>query len=209
MGKNPYVRRAKVSAAKFRQFLRYFAMDMEATKIAALTGLNRNTVNRLATALRRRMAETCDRESAELQTAAWSTPRVYAEPVLRRHGRGRSSECVLLSALPNRHVHSDLAVCHPAGETSERHDQPGSSEAQGREKPVLRREPRRLASLEPQRARLLDSFWGLATQRLAKFKGVPRSTLRLHLKECEFRFNHREDDLYQVLLNLVREKPLC
>jgi transposase len=207
MGKNPYVRRAKISTAKFRRFLRYFAMDMEATKIAALTGLNRNTVNRLATALRRRMAEACDRESAELESMAWSTPRVYAEPVLRRR-RGRSSECVLLSALPNRHVHSDLAVCYPSSETSERHDQPGSREAEGRDKPALRREFRRLSSPEPQRARLLDSFWGLATQRLAKFKGVPRSTLRLHLKECEFRFNHREDDLYQVLLNLVRQNPL-
>ncbi|MDQ4122761.1 MAG: IS1595 family transposase, partial [Acidobacteriota bacterium] len=30
----------------------------------------------------------------------------------------------------------------------------------------------------------------------------------LHLKECEFRFNHRRDDLYQVLLRTLRNHPL-
>jgi transposase-like protein len=30
--------------------------------------------------------------------------------------------------------------------------------------------------------------------RLAKFRGLSRATLRLHLKECEFRFNHRRDN---------------
>jgi transposase-like protein len=30
----------------------------------------------------------------------------------------------------------------------------------------------------------------------------------LHLKECEFRFNHRRQNLYKVLLKLCRENPL-
>ncbi|MCL2589797.1 MAG: IS1595 family transposase, partial [Betaproteobacteria bacterium] len=30
----------------------------------------------------------------------------------------------------------------------------------------------------------------------------------LHLKECEFRFNHRHGNLYLVLLKLLREQPL-
>ncbi|MDQ3799305.1 MAG: IS1595 family transposase, partial [Acidobacteriota bacterium] len=30
----------------------------------------------------------------------------------------------------------------------------------------------------------------------------------LHLKESEFRFNHRRDDLYQVLLSVLRKHPL-
>jgi transposase-like protein len=30
----------------------------------------------------------------------------------------------------------------------------------------------------------------------------------LHLKECEFRFNHRDEDLYHLLLKMFREKPL-
>jgi hypothetical protein len=30
----------------------------------------------------------------------------------------------------------------------------------------------------------------------------------LHLKESEFRFNRRHDDLYKVLLQLLRPHPL-
>jgi hypothetical protein len=30
----------------------------------------------------------------------------------------------------------------------------------------------------------------------------------LHLKETEFRFNHRRQDLYRALLQLLRNNPL-
>ena len=39
--------RARISKAKFRQILRFFALDLTATQIAALTNLNRNTRNAL------------------------------------------------------------------------------------------------------------------------------------------------------------------
>ena len=35
-----------------------------------------------------------------------------------------------------------------------------------------------------------------------------KDTFYLHLKECEFRFNHRQDDLYILLLKIIRNKPL-
>ena len=39
----------------------------------------------------------------------------------------------------------------------------------------------------------IEGFWGLAKVRLTKFKGLPRHTsrLHLHLKETEWRYNHR------------------
>jgi transposase-like protein len=30
----------------------------------------------------------------------------------------------------------------------------------------------------------------------------------LHLKECEFRFNHRDQDIYKLLLKMLRQQPL-
>jgi hypothetical protein len=29
-----------------------------------------------------------------------------------------------------------------------------------------------------------------------------------HLKECEYRFNHREENLYRTLLTLLKKYPL-
>jgi transposase len=41
----------------------------------------------------------------------------------------------------------------------------------------------------------IESFWSDAKRRLVKFNGVARHTFHLHLKETEYRFNHRHDDL--------------
>lgn len=43
---------------------------------------------------------------------------------------------------------------------------------------------------------------------MARFRGMHSCTFLLHFKECEFRFNHRGQDLYDVLLKLCRENPL-
>ena len=60
---NRYVRRSKISEAKFRELVRYFALDLDAHKIAALTRLNRNTVNRYLLRIRERIAEHCEEAS--------------------------------------------------------------------------------------------------------------------------------------------------
>ena len=54
----------------------------------------------------------------------------------------------------------------------------------------------------------IENFWGLAKTRLFKFRGIHKSTFYLHLKECEFRFNYRNENLYQLLLKMIRDKPL-
>ena len=54
----------------------------------------------------------------------------------------------------------------------------------------------------------IEAFWSFAKRRLSKFNGIHHHTFYLHLKECEFRFNHRNQDLYAVLLGLLRENPL-
>jgi len=54
----------------------------------------------------------------------------------------------------------------------------------------------------------IESFWGYAKNRLVKFKGMDKSMFNLHLKECEFRFNNRKQNLYRVLLGIFRKEPL-
>lgn len=49
----------------------------------------------------------------------------------------------------------------------------------------------------------IESFWSFAKRRLAKFNGLTDEKFYLHLKECEFRFNHRhEKDIIKVLWTL-------
>ena len=46
----------------------------------------------------------------------------------------------------------------------------------------------------------IKSFWSYAKRRLMKFHGIADSTFYLHLKECEFQFNNRDENIYLFLL---------
>ena len=60
---NPFYRRSRISAKKFRQLLRLFALDLTATDAAQLTGLTRKTVTTIFLKIRERIAEECERAS--------------------------------------------------------------------------------------------------------------------------------------------------
>ena len=55
----------------------------------------------------------------------------------------------------------------------------------------------------------IESFWSFAKRRLAKFNGLTDHKFNLHLKECEFRWNHRDKNLFfnKLLMNF-RKSPL-
>lgn len=38
----------------------------------------------------------------------------------------------------------------------------------------------------------IESFWSFAKRRTTKFNGIARTTLPLHIKECEFRYNNKD-----------------
>lgn len=226
MGKNLYVRRAKISESKFRQFLRCFALDMEATKIAQLCRLNRNTVNRLSKAVRERMAEACEQEQGGGGVNRDGPPPEVPVRILRsRHARRCVWRIVSGRVLPDGYVqiqvdetaslvgHDAVLARWPtgAGDATD-HPSPASvpriDTLPAHDPPLNRATKGRGPLIQSSRLRTLDNFWGQAMLRLAKFKGVSRRTYQLHLKECQFRFNHRREDLYSLLLRHIRKRPL-
>jgi hypothetical protein len=60
---NKYIKRSCISEAKFRHLLRLFTLDIDATNIAYLTRLNRNTINRYLHLIRDRIVDLCNQTS--------------------------------------------------------------------------------------------------------------------------------------------------
>ena len=54
----------------------------------------------------------------------------------------------------------------------------------------------------------IESFWSFAKRRLLQFNGLADETFYFHLKECEFRFNNRKNNIYDILLKILRKNPL-
>ena len=54
----------------------------------------------------------------------------------------------------------------------------------------------------------IENFWGLCKVRLVKFRGINKNKFYLHLKECEFRYNFRNQNMYIYLLKIIKNNPL-
>ena len=54
----------------------------------------------------------------------------------------------------------------------------------------------------------IESFWSYAKHRLQQFHGITPQKFNLHLKECEYRFSLRKNNVYAELLKLLRKHPL-
>ena len=50
----------------------------------------------------------------------------------------------------------------------------------------------------------IESFWSFAKRRLAKFNGCASAHFMVYLKECEFRFNHRKEDLVPLVTTIFK-----
>jgi len=49
----------------------------------------------------------------------------------------------------------------------------------------------------------IEAFWSFAKRRLAKFNGIASHKFNLYLKECEFRFNFRNVELFDIMLRVL------
>ena len=223
-GKNRYPNRARISERKFRQLLRLFAMDLTAVQIAELTGLNRNTVNRYLRLIRERIAEYCEAQSPLKGEVEVDESYFGARRVKGQRGRGARGKTIVFGILKrDGKVYTEIVPdCRKAtlqaiirGKVSvESVIYSDGWRGYDGLVDVGYGKHFRVDHGKDEFARGhvhingIESFWGYAKTRLAKFRGMRKDTFYLHLKECEFRFNHRQDDLYQVLLRLVRKQPL-
>jgi transposase len=223
-GVNRYFRFAKISEARFRSLLRCFALDLTATQTAEMTGISVRSVNEIFLRMRGKIFRECEKHSpfaGELEAdESYFGPR----RVRGRRGRGAAGKTIVFGLLkrgdkvyteivPNasraalqaiiRHKASIESIVHTDGwrgynglvdlgyDKHRRVDHDSNEFTRGRS-----------------HINGIESFWSYAKHRLAKFHGMHKATFPLHLKETEFRFNHRKDDLYKLLLSLLRKDPL-
>ena len=225
--KNRYLIRARISEAVFRRFLRHVAADLTAVQIAELTGLNRNTVNRLLTALRHRMLCACEADSPFSGTVEVDESYFGPKRVKGKAGRGAGRKTIVFGLFKRQgKVYTELVPdCSKAAlqrvirgkvtlDTVICSDQwrgyNGLVDLGYKKHLRVDHQQNQFAG---RRNRLnhingIEGFWGYAKTRLARFRGMARQSFLLHLKECEFRFNHRGQNLYHVLLKTCRKHPL-
>ena len=222
--KNRYANRARISTWQVRQLVRYFVFDLTASQMALLTGLNRNTINRYMRAFRERIAEFCEAQSPFGGEVEVDESYFGARRVKGKRGRGAYGKTIVFGIFQrNGQVYTELvpncrkptlqAIIRGKVALDSVIDSDGWRGYNGLVDVGYGKHLRvDHGKDEFVRGRVhvngIEGFWGFAKTRLLRFRGIHKSTFYLHLKECEFRFNHRGQNLYQLLLKVLRKHPL-
>ena len=222
--KNKYAYRSRISEAKIRQLVKLFSVDLTASQIAKLSGVNRNTVNRYLTAFRERIACYCEAESPvkgeiEVDESYFGARRIRGVRDVGREEKPLFSAC----SKRNDKVYTEIVPdCSKAtlqgiirgrvGLESVIHSDgwrgyDGLVDL-GYQKHFRVQHSHNEFASKHSHINGIESFWGFAKTRLIRFRGLPKHTFYFHLKECEFRFNHRQDNIYLLVLKMLRENPL-
>ncbi len=226
--KNRYLFRGRIGERKFRDLLRLFALDITADRAAALTGLHHNTTLALYRCLRGRMAEMAQadcpfRGRVEVDESYFGPTRTRGHK-----GRGNPRKVPVFGILERGgRVHCQIvkncskptlqAIIEGRVELCAEIVTDGFRRYEGLVEAGFAKHHRINKYYDRDRAVFaengvhingIESFWSYAKRRHAKFNGLKRSSFSAFLKETEFRFNTRDQDLYKLLLRSCRLKTL-
>lgn len=223
--KNRYIKRAQISERQIRQLLQLFALDVSALTATKICRLNYRTTHRFYGLMRERLITLALAEArpfageVEIDESYFGPRRVRGKrgrgasgkiPVIGLHKRGHHvfvsvvKDCSREQLLPiirgrvlgKSDVYTDGWTAYDGLVTGGyRHHRVHHHEnefARGKN-----------------HVNGIESFWSFPKFRMIKLRGVRRSKFLDHLKECEWRFNHRRSNIYKLLLSNLRQSPLC
>jgi len=223
--RNKYLCRAHVLERDFRAVLRCFAHDVPALTAAKMCGVNKNTAHRLYGLLRQRVVALAEAEARPFVGGIVEIDESYFGPrrVRGKRGRGAGRKVpvigllkragkVFVQIVPNCSKTELLRVVHGQVKGATTIHTDGWKAYDGLVWDGFKHH--RVHHHENEFARGkrhingIESFWSFAKTRLAKQRGVRVDKFPRHLKESEWRWNHRRDNLYSLLLKDTRSHPL-
>ena len=216
------LKRSKISERKFREIVKYFALDIEAKKTAEIVGLNRKTVQSYYNKIRKAIA------NYQEHTTQFSGEVELDESYFGGKRKGKDKR--------GRNTVDKIPVFGIKKRDGKVYTQIIKNASKAEIKPIIKRLIARDSTVYTDGWRAYDglvldgykhyrinhskefsknktnhingieNFWGWSKMRLAKFRGLNRENFYYHLKECEFRFNHRHlnsRELYVKILKVI------
>lgn len=185
--------------------IKHHAIDLDASQVASVTGLKRNTASRHLMAFRKRIAEFCQRQSPVAGEMEVDESYFGLRRVKGLRGRGTSSKTIVFGLFKRKgRVYTEIvpdcsratlqavirgrisleSVIHSDGWRGYtglvdlgymKHFRVGHGDNE--------------FANERSHINGIEGFWGYAKSRLARFRGLKKDCFHLHFKDCEFRFN--------------------
>jgi transposase len=221
--KNKMLKRSHLSEKTCREIIQLFSDDLTATQIASITGVSRVTINNYLKLIRTHIAKHCEEQNpdygAKKSIPLVALPKINGTPLTNGEEAGtayygfyRFNGNIFTNGLYT--INKSRIQELQRTRFINREENNGWGE-------LVRYHA--IADFDGWRLYRVDAgiamngknhsddiavFWGNARSRLLKFRGLNKNTLYLHVKECEFRYNNRNDDINTILLNIITKHPL-
>lgn len=214
------IARSKLSNRRLNQLIDFFALEVPALKAAHVLRINRHSAERVYQVIRQHLAAECERRSP-LRGEVEADESYFGGHRKGLRGRGAAGKVAVFGLLKRRGKVYTCPVPNVTRETLRaviRRKVPKGSTIysdQFSSYDGLITEGYRhyridhgqsFAPSRRQHINGIENFWGYAKTKLKRYYGIPRSQFWLYLKEMEFRFNHRHEDL-PLLIRRILKKP--
>ena len=223
--KNRYLKGAHLSERKVRELLKLFCEDLTATQIANITGISRITVNAYFKLIRSHIARYCEERSPFhitngkanfLPSENGIETQVTGNNNLKKSFYGIFKRNDLIHTQEMAHIDSSWLYdwlkgkVEAAKKTIEEYHLDIYTGIADFNNVRLFRLNGAIPNIARGKSQIdeIDLFWGMLKSRVIKFRGLNESTLYLHVKETEFRYNYRDSDLYELLMEILLKHPL-
>ncbi len=210
---------AKISKRRVHRIIRCFSLEMTAAQTAVQLHLNRKTVDRYYRLLREKIWQ-YQEENLKKLTGNIEIDETYFGPRFKGGKRGRGTpNKIPIIGLRKRQGIVYTQVIKNASKTE---IEPIIAKLVERSKSCLYTDQwisydglvlsgykhKRINHAQEfvknhHHINGIESFWSYLKRKMRKHNGLPRHLFHLYLKEAEFRFNHRQVNIYKVLLKVV------
>ena len=222
--KNKYCSRSKINEGKFRKILWCFAHDFEISKTVQITKLSKPTVSRVYQKLRKRILVWLSQEA--LFSGEIEVDESYFGPgrIKGKRGRGAGGKKLVLGVLKrNGKVYTrvipkaskkEIMLILKGKILEESTIYTDGWKSYDGLIDVKNFKHHRVYHSKNEFVRGkahingIESFWSYCKRRIRKQNGVRKDRFLIHLKESEWRWNYRNDNIYQLLLKNLRSYPL-
>src|SRR4030042_3116831 len=209
----------KYSLQKVRkdlQILYYFYLEISARKAANELEINYNVVHRKFMYFRKCIAEYCNNEARKLYGELELDESYFGGKRKGKRGRGANNKAIVFGILERKGRVYTIIVPNVSKETLmyaiENKTKKGSvfytdgwksynSLEQYGKHNVIRHDKDEFAK-EKNHINGIEGFWSYAKERFHKYHGISKKNYPFYLKEMEFRFNHRNDNVYKLLIDI-------
>jgi len=217
------IARSKLSNRQLHQLIDFFALEVPAVKAARVIGINRHSAERIYQVIRQHLAWACEHRSP-LRGEVEADESYFGGHRKGLRGRGAAGKVAVFGLLKRRGKVYTRPVPNVTRETLRaviRQKVPKGSTIYSDQfsgYDGLITEGYRHYRINhgegcaPSRRRHsngIENFWGYAKTKLKRYYGIPRTQCLLYLKEMEFRFNHRHEDLPLLIRRILKTaKPV-